>query len=355
MRLAFLGTPAFAVPTLERMVEAGHTVLAVVTQPDRPRGRGQTPAASPVKEAALRLGLPVYQPERVRRPEAVEYLRALAADAMVIVGYGQIIPQSVIDLVPMGIINVHASLLPKYRGAGPIQWAIIRGETRTGVTTMRIDAGLDTGDMLLVAETEIAPGENAVDLGRRLAVMGAELLVETLAGLAAGAIVPRKQDSTQATYAPLLKKEDGLIDWSQAASSIHNRVRGLQPWPGAYTIFRGQTLHIWASQVLSPNATSFARGADPPVRGGRPRPPFCIEPQLDSIGESGSGGTRADRGVRPTNRGHVITSRPLLIACGEGALELLEVQLEGRKRMSAADFANGQRLFENEILGGPRT
>src|SRR4051794_5331661 len=249
MRVAFLGTPAFAVPTLERTVAAGHEVAAVLTQPDRPRGRGQQPAAPPVKEAALGLGLPVYQPERVRRPEAVEHLRGLGVDAMVVVGYGQIIPQVVIDLAPLGIINVHASLLPKYRGAGPIQWAIVNGETRTGVTTMRIDAGLDTGDMLLKGETDIGPGENAVELGKRLAVMGAELLVETLDGLAAGTILPEKQDSAQATYAPLLKKEDGRIDWSQPAATIHNRVRGLQPWPGAYTTFRGQTLHVWRSGI----------------------------------------------------------------------------------------------------------
>src|SRR5271169_583999 len=208
MRLVFLGTPAFAVPALEHIVAAGHSVLAVVTQPDRPRGRGQDPAPPPVKQAALRLGLPVYQPERVRRPEAVEFLRQLSAHCMVVVGYGQIIPQSVIDLVPLGIINVHASLLPRYRGAGPIQCAIVNGETRTGVTTMRIDAGLDTGDMLLKAETEIGPEENAVELGRRLAAMGADLLVETLEGLRSGRIVPEKQDDAQATLAPLLKKED---------------------------------------------------------------------------------------------------------------------------------------------------
>src|SRR5215475_14080743 len=212
MRLAFLGTPAFAVPTLEHIVAAGHYVAAVLTQPDRPRGRGQNPAAPPVKESALALGLKVYQPERVRRPEAVEYLRALAPEGMVVVGYGQIIPQNVIDLAPRGIINVHASLLPKYRGAGPVQWAIIKGETRTGVTTMRIDAGLDTGEMLLKAETAIGPEENAVELGKRLAAMGADLLVETLARL--DTIVPQKQDLSQATYAPLLKKEDGVIDWS---------------------------------------------------------------------------------------------------------------------------------------------
>jgi methionyl-tRNA formyltransferase len=308
MRLIFLGTPAFAVPTLERVVEAGHQVVAVVTQPDRPSGRGQHAAPPPVKEAAGRLGLPVYQPERVRRPEAVEYLRALGADAMVVVGYGQIIPQTVIDLVPLGIINVHASLLPKYRGAGPIQWAIAKGETRTGVTTMRIDAGLDTGDMLLKTETEIGPEENAVELGERLAALGAALLVKTLEGLERGAIAPQKQDPAEATYAPLLKKEDGLIDWSQSAQVIHDRVRGLQPWPGAYTKFRGQTLHIWKSRW---------------------------------------------RGGQGAAAGRVAGLRPLVAGCGSGSLELVEVQLEGRKRMAAADFANGQRLNENDILGEP--
>lgn len=321
MRLVFLGTPAFAVPTLERVVEAGHEVLAVVTQPDRPRGRGQHAAPSPVKETALRLGLPVYQPERVRRPEAVEFLRSLAAEAMVVVGYGQIIPQAVIDLAPLGIVNVHASLLPKYRGAGPVQWAILNGETRTGVTTMRIDAGLDTGDMLLKAETEIGPGEDAVALGRRLAAMGARLLVETLRGLAEGTIVGEKQDTSQATYAPLLKKEDGRIVWSRPAPEIHNRIRGLQPWPGAYTTFRGQTLHIWKASVAGLGVAE--RGV-------------------------------AERGVAAEGgAGAILHVRPLVVACGSGALELREVQLEGRKRLPAADFANGQRLTENEILGEP--
>jgi methionyl-tRNA formyltransferase len=283
VRLAYLGTPAFAVPTLERIVAAGHEVLLVVTQPDRPRGRGQQLAQSPVKEAALRLGLPVYQPERVRRPEAVERLRGLGVDAMVVVGYGQIIPQSVIDLAPQGIVNVHASLLPKYRGAGPIQWSIVHGETRTGVTTMQIDAGLDTGDMLLKAETEIGPEENAVELGRRLATMGADLLVKTLEKLAA--IIPEKQDNAQASYAPLLKKEDGLIDWNWPAEKIHNRVRGLQPWPGAYSTFRGQRLYVWKARVEA------------------------------------------------------------------GRLIPEEVQLEGRKRMAASEFANGQRMSENDFRG----
>src|SRR5690242_1873212 len=212
MRLVFLGTPAFAVPTLERIVEAGHGIAAVFTQPDRPKGRGQHDAMSAVKQAALRLDLPVHQPERVRRPEVVEQLRCLSPEAMVVVGYGQIIPESILVIPPHGIINVHASLLPKYRGAAPIQWAIARGETRTGVTTMRIDAGLDTGAMLLKAETEIGPEETAVELGARLAEMGADLLIATLSGLADGSIVAVKQDSTQATLAPILKKEDGRID-----------------------------------------------------------------------------------------------------------------------------------------------
>jgi len=307
MRLIFLGTPAFAVPTLEGVAAAGHRVLMVVTQPDRPRGRGQNDAPPPVKQAALRLGLPVYQPERVRRPEPVEYLRAIAVDAMVVVGYGQIIPQSIIDMAPLGIINVHGSLLPKYRGAGPIQWAILNGETRTGVTTMRIDAGLDTGDMLLKAETAIGPDETAVELGGRLATIGAGLLVETLAGIEQRRIVPEKQDNALATYAPLLKKEDGRIDWTRDARALHNQVRGLQPWPGAATVFRGQALHIWRSRVWSGS----------------------------SAGAPGS----------------FASLKPLVVNCGTGALELMEVQMEGRKRIPAADFANGQRLAENEYLG----
>jgi methionyl-tRNA formyltransferase len=311
MRLVFLGTPRFAVPTLEAIVEAGHEVLEVITQPDRPRGRGQHPAPPPVKETALWLGLPVYQPERVRRPEAVEQLRSLAAEAMVVVGYGQIIPQSIIDIAPRGIINVHASLLPKYRGAGPIQWAILNGETQTGVTTMQINAGLDTGDMLLKAATQIGPDETAVELSERLAVLGAGLLVKTLDGVAHGTITPEPQDAAAATYAPLLKKEDGLIDWSQPAAIIHNRVRGLQPWPGAYTSFRGQTLHVWRSRIAG-----RASGETP---------------------------------------GRFFRLKPLAVACGQESLELLEVQLEGRKRISAADFVNGQRLTENDILGEART
>jgi methionyl-tRNA formyltransferase len=306
MRLIFLGTPAFAVPSLEHLLAAGHQVALVVTQPDRPKGRGGTLAMPPVKECALRLGIEVFQPERVRRPEAVARLAAIGAEAMVVVGYGQIIPQSILDLPRLGIINVHGSLLPKYRGAAPIQWAIVNGESVTGVTTMRIDAGLDTGDMLLKAETEIGPDETAVQLGERLARLGADLLVDTMARIES--ITPERQDPSQATYAPILKKEDGLIDWRLPAQTIHNRIRGFQPWPGAYTTFRGQTLHIWRS--AGPRQAS--------------NPPGALFRE----------------------------SRNLYAACGgHTALQLLEVQLEGKKRISAADFANGQRLIENEILG----
>jgi methionyl-tRNA formyltransferase len=305
MVLIFLGTPVFAVPTLERIVEAGHRVLAVFTQPDRPKGRGGQLTASPVKEAALRLGLPVYQPERIRNPEVVEQLKQMNPDAMVVVGYGQIIPQAIIDIPPRGIINVHASLLPKYRGAAPIQWAIANGETRTGVTTMKIDAGLDTGDMLLKWETDIAPEEDAVALGARLAEAGAELLVRTLRDNP----TPIQQDPAEATYASILKKEDGLIDWNWTASKIFNRSRGFLPWPGAYSVFRGQMFHIWKSRV----ASDALQGT----------------PGLMSAMQ---------------NR--------LLIACGERTeLELLEVQVEGRKRMSAAAFMNGHHLKDDEMLG----
>ena len=337
MRLVFLGTPAFAVPSLEKLVAAGRQVLAAITQPDRPRGRGQREAPPPVKEAALRLGVPVHQPERVRRPEAVELLRSLAPDVMVVVGYGQIIPQAIIDIAPLGIVNVHSSLLPKYRGAAPVQWAIANGETRTGITTMRIDAGLDTGDILLAKETEIGPEETAIELNARLAGMGADLLLETLEGLESARIVGREQDSAQATYAPLLKKEDGLVDWSQPAASIHNRVRGLQPWPGAYTTFRGQTLHIWRARIISPAPLSYVRGSEmaEPGPGGAPS-------------ESG----RSETGLAP---GSLPCLKPLTVTCGLGVLELVEVQLEGRRRMSAADFANGHRLTELDTLGAPRT
>ncbi len=305
MDLIFLGTPAFAVPSLEAVIAAGHRVLAVFTQPDRPKGRGGELAVSPVKVVSQQLGLPVYQPERIRRPEVLQQLQQLHPEVMIVVGYGQIIPQSIIDIPPNGILNVHASLLPKYRGAAPIQWAIANGETRTGVTTMRIDAGMDTGEMLLTWETEIGPEENALELGLRLAEAGAQLLIRTLRENPS----PVKQNPAEATYAPILKKEDGLIDWSWPAQKIFNRTRGFLPWPGAYSFFRGHLFHIWKARV---------------------------------IGEESSG----DPGRL------VARKKRLLIACGEATtIEAIEVQIEGRKRLSAEAFLNGVRLDENELLG----
>jgi methionyl-tRNA formyltransferase len=303
MRLVFLGTPEFAVPSLERTVSEGHAVAAVFTQPDRPKGRGQQLQAPPVKQAAIRLGLPVFQPERVRRPEVVEQLRALAPQAMVAVGYGQILPQAILDIPPRGILNVHASLLPKYRGAAPVQWAIARGETRTGVTIMRLDAGLDTGPMLLKWETEVGEEETAVELSARLATAGAELLARTLADLPHLRAEP--QDHSQATHAPILKKEDGHIDWSMSAREILNRIRGFQPWPGCYAFLRGRRLHVWK-----------ARAADCAV---------------------GAGQLRA-------------RERRLFAGCAGGAIELLEVQWEGKKSMEAAAFLNGFPIRTDEEL-----
>ena len=304
MKLVFMGTPAFAVPSLERTVEAGHDVAAVFTQPDRPKGRGQKDAISSVKEAAVHLGLAVHQPERVRSPEVVEQLRGMAPEAMVVVGYGQIIPKTILDIPPQGIINVHASLLPKYRGAAPIQWAIARGESHTGVTTMRINQGLDTGDVLLRCKTYIGPAENAVELGERLAVAGAELLVRTLAELSS--IRPEPQDDSQATYAPILKREDGKIDWELSACEILNRIRGFVPWPGGYGFLRGQRLQIWSGTV---------------------------------------GELKLPAGKMLTIHGR------LYAGCGGGeSIELREVQLEGKKKMPAAAFLNGFPISSEEAL-----
>jgi len=305
-RVIFLGTPQFAVPCLAALLQAGDEVVQVVTQPDRPKGREQQLAPSPVKEFALLRGLSVFQPERARRPEAVEHLRALRPDLMVVVGYGQILPQSIIDIAPLGIINVHASLLPKLRGAAPIQWAIANGDGFTGVTTMQIDSGLDTGDILLRAETPILPDDDAVSLGERLSHLGADLLIETIARLAE--IVPLKQNAAEATLAPILKKEDGLIDWNRTAGQIENQIRGLVPWPGAHTKFRGHLLHIWKAQAALESHDLMP-------------------------------GTLT-RGTAPH------------IACGGGTvLRALQVQAEGRKRVSGEAFMNGIHLHDNEVLG----
>ena len=310
MEVVFLGTPSFAVATLEAILKAGHTVKAVYTQPDRPSGRGQELAQSAVKKAALAHGLPVLQPERIRRPEEIARLAEFKVPAMVVVGYGQILPQAVIDLAPLGIINVHGSLLPKYRGAAPIQWAIANGEHITGVTTMRINAGMDTGDMLLRAELEISPTDTSITLGARLAVLGADLLVDTLAGLENNSISAIPQDHAQATYAPMLKKEDGRIDFERTAAQISCRLRGFTPWPGATTSFRGTpwkvlTAHVVDDEVAGPTGTINALG------------------------------------------------RRLLVSCGGSTvLEVVELQQEGRKRIAADAFLNGQHPVAGEKFGG---
>jgi methionyl-tRNA formyltransferase len=305
--LIFCGTPRFAVPTLEKLASAGFRIHLVVTQPDRPKGRGLELVPSPVKESALKLNLPITQPDRIKtNDEFRAQLTALNPDAIIVVGYGRIIPQWMLDLPPLGNINLHASLLPKYRGAAPIQWAIANGETVTGVTTMRIDAGLDTGDILEQEELGIASHDTAETLAPRLASIGAELMVETLRGLRESSIHPHPQDNSQATLAPILKKEDGLVDFSRSAVEIFNRIRGFQPWPGAYTKFRGKTLQIVKA---------------------RPSTDALPQAELRAV---------ADR---------------LLAGCGHNtSLELQEIQLEGKKRTSAQDFIHGYRPQPGEKL-----
>jgi methionyl-tRNA formyltransferase len=264
MILVFCGTPQFAVPALERLFEAGHTLRLVVTQPDRPRGRGMELTISPVKSAATRLGIPLAQPATIRsNAEFRDELATIHPDAIIVVGYGRIIPPWMIDLPRLGNLNLHASLLPKYRGAAPIQWAIASGESVTGVTTMRIDAGLDTGDILLQREIPIASDDTAETLGPKLSSVGAELMVETLRGLEDGQIRPMPQDHSQASLAPILKKEDGRMDFARSASDLSNRLRGFQPWPGAFTIFKGKTLQVHRAQALGQSMPLRPRGQAP--------------------------------------------------------------------------------------------
>lgn len=306
--LVFCGTPLFAVPTLEKLAAEGFQIGLVVTQPDRPKGRGLERVASPVKQSALKLNLPVTQPERIKNNEEFRaQLTALKPDAIVVVGFGRLIPQWMLNLPSLGNINLHASLLPKYRGAAPIQWAIANGETVTGVTTMRLDAGLDTGDILLQGELPITPDDTSETLAPRLATFGADLIVKTLLGLRDGTVHPRPQDQRRATLAPILKKEDGLIDFSRTAEEIFNRMRGFQPWPGAYTTFRGKNLQILQARLTTDSV--------PPA-----------ELRIDG-----------DR---------------VLVGCGgNSALELLELQLEGKKRSAARDFIHGYHLQSGMTLG----
>jgi methionyl-tRNA formyltransferase len=314
-RIVFCGTPSFAVPTLKHLLaQSDIEIAAVITQPDRPRGRGQEVSFSPVKEAALAANLAVHQPEKIRAPEAEALLRKLAPDCIVIIAYGQIIPARLLPIPKLGWINLHASLLAKYRGAAPINWAIVNGESRTGLTTMRIDAGMDTGEMLLQREFEIGARETAPQLAARMAGFGAPLMTETLRGLAAGTITPRAQNHAEASYAPMLKKEDGRIDWKRSAMEIYNRMRGFAPWPGAYTTFRGQSCQVWGEPVSKEGNAGLAGGAAP--------------------------GTL------------FVEKNELFVLCGDTTvLRVGLVQVEGRKPVKAADFANGARLKSGERFG----
>lgn len=310
LRMVFCGTPQFAVPSLQKLTSLpDFEVVAVFTQPDRPRGRGQEVSFSPVKEVALAAQIPVHQPPKIRAPEIEEQLRALGPEVIVIIAYGQIIPARLLNIPRLGWINLHASLLPKYRGAAPINWAITSGETRTGNTSMRIDAGMDTGEMLLRNELAIGADETAPELAARLAESGAELMVQTLRGLAAGTLTGKPQDHAAATYAPMLKREDGRIDWNRPAPDLYNRMRGFAPWPGAYTEFRGQTCHLWGHPIAGELSHELP-------------------------------GTIAMKAGR------------LHVTCGAATvMELAHVKLEGRKQISAAEFANGARLRPGERFG----
>lgn len=310
MKIVFMGTPLAAVPTLEQIIEDGHEIVAVYTQPDRPAGRGNLLTPPPVKEFAVENNLSVFQPEKIKTAEALDIFKSHQADVAVVVAYGRILPEGFLNAFPNGAINVHFSLLPKYRGAAPVNWAIVNGENKTGITTMRMDAGLDTGDILLQRETEIGDDEDAIELMARLSFEGATLLSETLKNL--NKIKPRKQIEAQASYAPILTKEDGKIFWDSRAATIRNHIRGFQPFPTAYTSYQGKKLTVWKANVEHK---------------------FSSENNL---------------------HGEILTAAgdKLLIACGEETvLGIEELQIEGKRRMKTRDFLNGTKLIKGEFLG----
>ncbi|MGE0470783.1 MAG: methionyl-tRNA formyltransferase [Nitrospira sp.] len=309
MRIVFMGTPAFAVPSLEALLRSDDQVVGVVSQPDRPKGRGQQLVAPPVKLVAEGAGIPVLQPLKIRTPEFLQALSSWQPDLIAVAAYGRILHTPILTLPPKGCVNVHGSLLPKYRGAAPVQWAVINGETETGITTMLMDEGMDTGPMLLQERLEIMPDDTAGTLAPRLAELGGRLLVETIAYLKAGTLTPKRQDDTQATLAPLLKKEDGLINWTMRAASLANRVRGLSPWPGAYTFLGEERWNVW--RVVS----SKSAGTDKP-------------------------GTIV-----------AVDKQSILVATGEGLLDLQEIQTANSKRMPVSQFLTGHKVTVGMRLG----
>jgi methionyl-tRNA formyltransferase len=316
MRIVFCGTPEFAVPSLRALLaNPEFAVEAVITQPDRPRGRGQRVSPSPVKEVAAQAGVRIYQPASMKSDEARDFIAEIKPDTVVIIAYGQIIPRRLLDIPRLGWMNLHGSLLPKYRGAAPIAWAIINGEPETGLTTMRLDPGLDTGPILMQREIEIGGDETAPELVKRMADLGAPLVADSLIKLNRAEIVPIPQDSRHASFAPILTKEHGRIDWSLTSAETYNRIRGLAPWPGAYSTFRGRLCHIWGRPSASAAAGDAAGTWEP---------------------------------------GSLIVSNAVIeVVCGKGTrLQLEAVQLEGRKRIGAREFVNGARLASGEHFGG---
>ena len=314
MRVVFMGTPAFAVPSLEALANSDHEVVGVVTQPDRPKGRGQAVVPCPVKELALAMGLPVSQPEKIKSPEFLRQLSEWKPDVIAVTAFGRILPKAILDLPPMGCVNVHGSLLPAYRGAAPIQWALMHGDSETGITTMLMDEGMDTGAVLLQQTVPIEPEETSLELGARLAQVGGALLVETLTRLAEQSVVSRAQDHARATLAPLLKKEDGVIDWTQSATEIANRIRGLSPWPGSHTFHHEHRLIIRKGRV---DAQGGPGGSD----GSQPGTILAVGP------------------------------KSFWVETGEGRIEVLEVQPANKKRMSVEQFLQGYSLRVYETLG----
>ena len=327
MKVVFMGTPDFAVGALEAIIEAGHQVAAVVTQPDKPKGRGKEVQMTPVKACAQKYGIPVFQPVKIKEPEPVETLRSYQADIFVVAAFGQILSEEILTMPKYGCVNIHASLLPKYRGAGPIQWAIINGEKITGVTIMQMDKGVDTGDMLLKAEVAIASDETADTLHDKLAAAGARLIVEALAKIEAGDVTPVKQNDEDACHAKMLHKSMGKIDWQMEAEKLDCLIRGLISWPGAFTLFREKTLKIWQEKVVS-------------------------EQELTALEELT--GQSPDGFVRNEPPGTVVLVQKdaLYVQTGDGILRLTEVQPEGKRRMAVKDFLLGYPIKAGERLGG---
>ena len=307
MRLIFMGTPEFSAPAIDALLEAGHEIAAVFSQPDKPKGRGYNLTPPPVKVKALEHGIPVYQPTTMKDGEALQIFKDISPDVAVVIAYGKILPKEILEAPKYGCINVHASLLPKYRGAAPIQWSVIDGESKTGVTTMQMDVGLDTGDMLMKCETAIDPDETAGQLHDRLSLMGAKLIVDTLAALEQGALTPQKQDDSESCYAKMLTKELCAVDWHKSAKEIHNQIRGLSPWPVATAVLEGKKLKLHRSAIAAQGSETAA----------------C---------------------------GEIISLDPLTVQCGEGAVALLEIQAEGKKRMNAQDYLRGHPIETGTIL-----